>query len=200
MMERVCEQAAGAEVQARSARVSLRDFTDRDLDELRRLWAASRALHGAWHVRLPAERLRLRPRTRSRRRSFVLCAHPDGVIVGYLSLGGIMRGALQSALASYWIGAPHVRQGYMREGLALLLEFAFRSPERGGLGLHRVEALILPTNLASKRLAERVGMRFEGLSRRLVRVQGQWLDHERWAITAEDTSSDPSRASSGNPG
>jgi ribosomal-protein-alanine N-acetyltransferase len=103
-------------------------------------------------------------------------------------------------VASYWIGACHARQGYMREGLALLLERSFRSPEFGGLGLHRVEALVLPTNLASKRLVERVGMRFEGLSRRLVRVQGQWLDHERWAITAENLLSDPSRASSGSPG
>lgn len=130
----------------------------------------------------------------------MLCARPEEVIVGYLSLGGITRGALQSAVASYWIGAPHARQGYMREGLALLLEFAFRPPERGGLGLHRVEAWILPANLPSRRLAERVGMRFEGLSRRLVRVQGQWLDHERWAVTSEDLSSDPSRAGSGSPG
>ena len=64
-------------------------------------------------------------------------------------------------------------------------------PDRGTrveveLRLHRLEALILPDNEPSRRLVARVGFRFEGVSRRLIRLHGRWRDHERWAITRED--------------
>ena len=62
----------------------------------------------------------------------------------------------------------------------MALEIAFTQ-----IGLHRVEANIQPANAPSRGLAIRVGMHLEGLSPRYLRIDGEWRDHERWAILAE---------------
>jgi len=69
----------------------------------------------------------------------------------------------------------------MSEALQLVLRYAFRD-----LGLHRLEANIQPGNVASVALVQRAGFSLEGYSRRYLKIGGQWRDHERWAIIAED--------------
>lgn len=89
--------------------------------------------------------------------------------------------ALWRAYLGFYAGAAHAGQGFMGEGLRLVLRHAFRR-----LRLHRLEANIQPGNVASKRLVRRCGFRREGFSQRYLRVFGRWRDHERWAVTAED--------------
>ena len=60
------------------------------------------------------------------------------------------------------------------------MDYAF-----GKLRLHRVEANIQPTNVASIALARRVGLRLEGYSPKYLKIAGRWCDHERWAINAD---------------
>lgn len=55
-----------------------------------------------------------------------------------------------------------------------------------GRGVHRVEAAIDPDNIASARLFERLGFRWEGVSRRAIRVRGHWYDEDRYALLAAD--------------
>jgi ribosomal-protein-alanine N-acetyltransferase len=105
---------------------------------------------------------------------------PD-VLLGYFSLGEIVRGALNSAYLGYWGVVPHAGQGLMTEGMKLLLAHAFRQAR-----LHRVEANIQPDNRASIALASRSGFRKEGFSPRYLKIAGRWRDHERWALTVED--------------
>jgi ribosomal-protein-alanine N-acetyltransferase len=69
----------------------------------------------------------------------------------------------------------------MREGLALALELAFDA-----LGLHRLEANIRPENRASIALVRGAGFRLEGRSPRFLQIAGEWCDHERWALLAEE--------------
>lgn len=52
---------------------------------------------------------------------------------------------------------PYAGQGYLSEGVALAVRYAFERLE-----LHRVEADIQPGNDASVRLVERLGFRREG--------------------------------------
>ena len=62
-----------------------------------------------------------------------------------------------------------------------MLDHAF-----GPLGLHRVEANIQPGNQPSIALARGSGFRLEGFSPRYLLIGGQWRDHERYAITADE--------------
>jgi ribosomal-protein-alanine N-acetyltransferase len=105
----------------------------------------------------------------------------DGVLLGAINLSEIVRGKFQSGYLGYYIGAAHAGQGYMTEALQLMLAVAFRR-----LRLHRVEANIQPNNDASIRLVKRAGFRREGYSPRYLKIAGQWRDHERWALLAED--------------
>ena len=45
------------------------------------------------------------------------------------------------------------------------------------LGLHRIEANIMPCNLPSLGVAEKCGFVREGLSRKYLKINGVWEDH-----------------------
>lgn len=115
------------------------------------------------------------------RQRFLICENTGGVMVGYVGLNDIRRGVMQSCNAGYWIAQRFTRKGYMTEGLRLAVRHAFRT-----LGLHRVEAGIQPSNVASIGVVKKLGFRYEGTALRLLEINGQWCDHERWAITAEE--------------
>jgi ribosomal-protein-alanine N-acetyltransferase len=104
-----------------------------------------------------------------------------GTFVGEVSLGSVQRGPFQSANVGYWIDAGHAGRGYMPEAVAVILRFAFDE-----LRLHRVEAAIVPRNVKSRRVAEKLGLRDEGTATRFLQIRGVWEDHVRYAITAED--------------
>lgn len=108
----------------------------------------------------------------------------DERILGFFNLGEIVRGVFQNAYASWAINVEMVGRGYATEGMWALLDLAF-SEERG-LGLHRVQANIIPENARSVRLAERVGMRREGVADRYLKIAGTWRDHLMYAKTFEE--------------
>jgi [ribosomal protein S5]-alanine N-acetyltransferase len=114
--------------------------------------------------------------------------------MGVVNLNEIVRGAFHSAYLGYYGFNPHARQGYMAEGLGLVLRHAFRR-----VGLHRLEANIQPGNRASRALVRRLGFRREGFSPRYLKIGGRWRDHERWAIVREAwaTPRSPRRRGSG---
>ena len=104
----------------------------------------------------------------------------DGAIVGYFNISQIVRGPLQSAYLGYGGVAEWSGAGYMSAALRLLLERVF-----GELALHRIEANIQPANAASIALVERCGFVREGFSEKYLKIGGQWRDHARFAIRAE---------------
>ena len=112
---------------------------------------------------------------------FLVCRRDDDAIAGFVNLNGIQRGAVQRATAGWAALAPYTGRGHLGDGLSLVLEVAFTQ-----LRLHRVEADIQPGNERSRALARRCGLSLEGYSPRLVLVDGDWRDHERWAVNAED--------------
>ena len=114
-------------------------------------------------------------------RPFFLRDCETGGIAGVLELSEITRGILQSAYLGFYAMAPHAGRGYMREGLELVLRYAFRD-----LKLHRVEAAIQPGNARSLALVRRCGFTKEGFSPRYLKIGGRWRDHERWALLIDD--------------
>ena len=117
---------------------------------------------------------------------WLVCMKDSGAIAGRIALGNIERGPFQNGRFGYWIGAEYAGQGLMSEALSLAVHHAFNNIEDGGLGLHRVCANIMPSNIASRRILERVGFVKEGYSEKYLQIQGEWEDHERWAMTREN--------------
>lgn len=106
-------------------------------------------------------------------------------IVGVINLNEIVAGAFQSAYLGYYGMSRFSRTGLMTEALRATATFAFVE-----LGLHRLEANIQPLNIASISLVRRVGFKKEGFSPRYLRIDGEWRDHERWALLADDIGKD----------
>ncbi len=117
----------------------------------------------------------------SRYKGYFVCRKNDDAIVGMVNLSEIIRGAMDGAFVGYWLYDGYQGMGYMTEGLALALDEAF-----SGLGLHRLEVNIQPTNTSSIALAKRLGLIKEGFSPKYLKIGGEWRDHERWAVIAED--------------
>ena len=81
----------------------------------------------------------------------------DETLVGGIGLSNIRRGVSETASLGYWVGEPYARQRYMTSALPLVVDFAF---ER--LGLHRLEAACLPSNIPSRAVLARTGFQQEG--------------------------------------
>jgi len=170
------------------ARVRLRLLLRADRDEFLALAADSRELHRPWTY--PPERADQFEElyARSRREDFtclLATVRETGEIAGVFTVSQIVRGAFQSAYLGYYAHQRLARQGYMAEAMEQLLDHAF-----GALALHRLEANIQPGNHASIALARGAGFRLEGFSPRYLLIGGQWRDHERYAITADDRGHD----------
>lgn len=105
----------------------------------------------------------------------------SGALLGGISLSNVRRGVAQCGTLGYWIGENYAGQGYMREGLGLLLGFCFSE-----LGLHRVEAACLPTNDASRGLLIASGFSEDGFARKYLKIRGVWEDHMLFSLLAED--------------
>jgi ribosomal-protein-alanine N-acetyltransferase len=72
-------------------------------------------------------------------------------------------------------------QGYMTEAIEEIITFGFQR-----LYLNRIEALILPENSASMRVAEKVGMKFEGLRRECTYIRGKFDDLRMYSILRQE--------------
>ena len=149
---------------------------------------ASRSLHTGW-VQAPetpgayaayVERYG-HTGTAPRHAGFLVVRNEDDALAGVINFSEIVRGAFHSAYVGYYAFAALAGDGYMTEGFALALDFAFRR-----LKLHRVEANVQPGNRRSLSLVERLGFEREGYSRRYVKIAGRWRDHVRFAMLAED--------------
>lgn len=164
-------------------RVFLRQPQASDGEELVALMRASRRLHRRW-VTPPLDSASFQyflARARRPNELALLACHAGGShILGVFHLSEIVWGAFQSGYLSYYVGAPFARQGYMTEGLELVLRHSFRN-----LRLHRLEANIQPENRASIALVERCGFALEGFSPRYLKIRNRWRDHQRWALLVE---------------
>lgn len=110
----------------------------------------------------------------------VLVLEESGAIVGAMNLSEVCRGNFLNAYLGYYAFQPYAGRGHMARGLRLVLDFAF-----GDLALHRVEANVQPGNARSIRLLHAAGFEREGFSKGFLYIDGEWRDHERWAMRVE---------------
>jgi ribosomal-protein-alanine N-acetyltransferase len=157
---------------------------EEDCDEFVGMVCSSHELHEPW-VQPPSTTEKYATYRESRQGEtedgFLVCEIETGAIVGVINLNCIVRGHFQSAYLGYYGSAGFARKGLMSEGMQLVIRYAFEE-----LRLHRLEANIQPSNLASIALVKRCGFRLEGFSPGYLMVAGEWRDHERWALLADE--------------
>jgi ribosomal-protein-alanine N-acetyltransferase len=105
----------------------------------------------------------------------------DGDLCGEMNINSIQRGPFQNCYVGYWIDEQWAGEGYTPEALVVALRFAFEE-----LRLHRVQIAIIPRNVASRRVVEKLAIREEGVAVRYLEINGDWEDHVRYAITSEE--------------
>jgi len=98
-------------------------------------------------------------------------------LIGTIALSDILRGGIQSCYVGYSLDEVHNGKGYATEALGLIVKFGFEE-----LKLHRIEAGVMPRNVASQRVLEKCGFVREGLARKNVNINGKWEDHYSYGI------------------
>jgi ribosomal-protein-alanine N-acetyltransferase len=101
-------------------------------------------------------------------------------LAGVVELRDIFYGDFKNAYLIYYAFQAHQKQGLMKQAIQQVIAVAFNR-----LKLHRLEANIQPDNLASIALLKSCGFNKEGFSPRFLKKNGQWRDHERWAMLAD---------------
>ena len=165
-------------------RVYLRRLQPRDASTFCAATRASRHIHHPWTQPPTTPKMFATMLARSRHpacKTLLACRREDSALAGVFDLSQIFYGNMQSSYLGYYALVPHAGQGYMGEGLELMLRYAFLM-----LKLHRVESNIQPANRRSLALVRRAGFTREGYSRRYLKIRGRWRDHERWALLVED--------------
>ncbi|MFN2747924.1 MULTISPECIES: GNAT family N-acetyltransferase [Bacillus] len=108
---------------------------------------------------------------------FGIFLQANDALIGTINLFQVLRGALQCAFIGYFLDEKHNGKGYTTEACRLMVEFAFEE-----LKLHRIEAGVMPHNLASIRVLEKAGFHKEGIARKNVKINGKWEDHQMLAV------------------
>ena len=101
---------------------------------------------------------------------FTIVENSSGQILGGCSIG-IDRPVHRNGSVGYWIRTCRTKQGFASEAAALLARFGFAQ-----LGLIRIEIFVAAGNMASQRVAEKVGALREGLLRNRLLIRGKPLD------------------------
>jgi ribosomal-protein-alanine N-acetyltransferase len=96
----------------------------------------------------------------------------DRVLIGQITLGGIIFGAMRGAHIGYWIDQRFANRGYTTRAVKLLTKFGFEQ-----LRLHRIEINLRPENEASKQVAIKAGFLLEGARNNYLHIAGDWRDH-----------------------
>jgi ribosomal-protein-alanine N-acetyltransferase len=104
-----------------------------------------------------------------------------GELSGMLSLTGIERGPIQTAMLSYFVDEAHAGRGLATRAVGEAIQHAF-----GALDLHRVEAGTAVTNVASQRVLEHNRFTLVGTLRRHLLLRGVWTNHLLWERLADD--------------
>lgn len=169
--------------------VYVRSIRARDARPLRALLKKNRSWLQQWEATIPGYsefppvgdiiRSLLRLARQNQAAPFVI--EHDGDVVGQVTVSGLSFGSLSSGSIGYWIAEDRAGKGITPTAVALVADWCFT-----GLGIHRVEICIRPENESSLRIVRKLGMRYEGLRRSYIHIDGDWRDHFCFAVTIDE--------------
>lgn len=83
----------------------------------------------------------------------------------------------------YWIRSDMTGKGVGTEVTARAIQIGFEE-----MGCHKIVLRIAVGNVASERIAQRLGFTYEGILRDEVRIDNEWIDHTAWSLLAHEWS------------
>ena len=113
-------------------------------------------------------------------REFGIFDAASGEVLGCVGINQINRVNLFANMG-YWVRASRERHGIASTAARLASDFAFVE-----LGLARIEIVALPDNVASRRVAEKIGARFECIARSLLKFRDESRDAAMYSLLKGD--------------
>lgn len=114
----------------------------------------------------------IRIEDKSSLRLWIFKKNDESRIIGSVGFNNIIRGAFLSCHLGYKLDQDEINHGYMTEAIQEGIHIMFQE-----FGLHRIEANIMPKNIRSLRVAEKLGFYNEGLAFKYLKINGKWEDH-----------------------
>jgi ribosomal-protein-alanine N-acetyltransferase len=96
---------------------------------------------------------------------------------------GLMKydAANKKAELGYWLAKPYWGRGIMTESAGLAVDFAFSK-----LKCHRVYVRAFKANIASNKIIQKLGFKFEGIDREADYRFGKWQDTVRYGLLRKE--------------
>lgn len=155
------------------------------LSENKYFWSTYEPLHRPDFYTVEAQRRKIAESlmllAEKREFSFGIFAKGTNVLIGHISLYAVKRLPYSSAFIGYSMDERYAGRGIATTATKAVVQFAFNQ-----VGVHRVEAYVAPKNTASIRVLEKSGFIREGLLRKLLYINGEWVDHYMYAMLKED--------------
>ncbi|WP_404407903.1 GNAT family N-acetyltransferase [Jeotgalibacillus malaysiensis] len=102
-------------------------------------------------------------------------------VIGCISFQNILRSIMQSCILGYKLDVSETGKGYLGEALKKAIGVMFSEYD-----LHRIEAPVMPINTSSINVLKRLGFVNEGITNKMMKVNGAWKDHIRWSLLNPD--------------
>ncbi len=113
--------------------------------------------------------------------AFMVFLKAENTLIGHFNLKDIDWKKNECELA-YFIDEAYIRQGYATEVLSVLLQVSFKI-----IQFERVTARIVSTNIASQKLVEKMGLKYEGAFYNDYKTYDNLMvDTHRFGISKED--------------
>ncbi len=93
-------------------------------------------------------------------------------IIGTICFSNITKGFFLSCYVGYSIDCSEANKGYISEVLKKGIAVMFDEYK-----LHRIEATVMPKNISSLKVLEKLNFKNEGLSEKYQKINGKWEDH-----------------------
>jgi ribosomal-protein-alanine N-acetyltransferase len=101
-------------------------------------------------------------------------------VIGAMGFTNIVKGVFLNCYLGYNLDKNEVNKGFMTEAIKKGTEIMFNE-----YGLHRIEASIMPRNIRSLKVVQKLGFHEEGLSIRYLKINGVWEDHLHMVLLNE---------------
>jgi len=112
--------------------------------------------------------------------SFVIYDLRDGTFLGSAGLNQINR-IHNCANLGYWVRQSHTSRGIASAAAQLVAFYGLRT-----LGFRRIEIVVPAGNWPSRRVAEKIGAKFEGLLRHRLMLRGESSDAFLYSLIQDD--------------